>query len=287
MHAAFRRGDGDVEDGGDFFVRPALDVAQDERRPRLERQHPDLVHEQGDLLALAGGDVRRQRTRGRGLWAHTSLELARRLERLRFGLPAASPLQRLVDGNPVEPREGRRVAAEAVEVTPGLHERVLGSLLDVARVVEKTAEDRPNAPLAYPDELAEGLEIAFLRPLEQRPFRILHRQDASKLRSSACDRLAAPRIQEFVSILLFAVNGSHGETARYLSAYAEGELTGYRRWRVSRHLARCEMCQAVYRSLLATLDSLRRVGRKEPPADPDFPRRVMEKLRGDDDQGAG
>jgi anti-sigma factor RsiW len=90
-----------------------------------------------------------------------------------------------------------------------------------------------------------------------------------------------------VSILLFAINGSHGETARHMSAYAEGELTGYRRWRVSRHLARCEMCQALYRSFLATLDSLRGLAREEPAADPDFPARVIERLRKDDRDDPG
>jgi Putative zinc-finger len=172
-------------------------------------------------------------------------------------------------------------------VTPGLHERVLRGFLDVARIVEKTSEHGPHAPLEEVDELAEGVEVAFLRSQEQGPFRILHRADASKPPSLACDRPHARRIQEFVSILLFAINGSHGETARHMSAYAEGELSGYRRWRVSRHLARCEMCQALYRSLLTTLDSLRSLGREEPAADPAFPGRVIERLRDDDRHGAG
>jgi len=90
-----------------------------------------------------------------------------------------------------------------------------------------------------------------------------------------------------VTILLFAINGSHRESARHMSAYAEGELSGYRRWRVSRHLARCEMCQALYRSLLTTLDSLRNLGREEPAADPAFPGRVIERLRDDDRRDAG
>jgi anti-sigma factor RsiW len=82
-----------------------------------------------------------------------------------------------------------------------------------------------------------------------------------------------------VSILLFALNGSHGETARSLSSYAEGELAGYRRWRVSRHLARCEKCQALYRSFLSSLESIRVLGREEPPADPEFTAGVLERLR--------
>jgi hypothetical protein len=287
VHAALGRGDGDVEDGGDVLVRPALDVAQDERRPGFEWKRTDLGDEPGDVLALPGRDVRGQRPGRRGLGAYTTLQLGFRLERLRVRPAASSPLQRLVDGDSVQPRERRRVASEAVEVAPGLDERVLGGLLHVARIVEETPEDGADAAFEQADKLAEGVEVAFPRAPEQRPFGIFHRGDATKPRSLACDRPAARSIQEFVSILLFAINGSHGETAKHMSAYAEGELTGYRRWRVSRHLARCEMCQALYRSFLATLDSLRGLVREEPPADPDFPARVIERLREDDRDDAG
>jgi anti-sigma factor RsiW len=90
-----------------------------------------------------------------------------------------------------------------------------------------------------------------------------------------------------VNILLFAINGSHGETARSMSAFAEGELTGYRRWRVARHLARCKKCQALYRSFLSTLESLRGLGHGEPPADPDFSSRLLKRLRDEDRDDAG
>jgi anti-sigma factor RsiW len=85
-------------------------------------------------------------------------------------------------------------------------------------------------------------------------------------------------------VSLFALNGSHAETARHMSAFAEGELGGYRGWRVSRHLARCAKCQAVYRSFLATLASLRELGRHDPPADEDFVARVTERLAEEPDQ---
>lgn len=72
-----------------------------------------------------------------------------------------------------------------------------------------------------------------------------------------------------------------------MSSYLEGELTGYRRWRVARHLARCEKCRALYRSFLATLDALRGLGREEPAADPDLPSRVVERLRDEDRDDEG
>jgi anti-sigma factor RsiW len=72
---------------------------------------------------------------------------------------------------------------------------------------------------------------------------------------------------------------SHEETGESLSDFVEGELTGWRRWRVARHLARCEHCQAVYRSLLRTLEALRDAGGLQPPAQPAFADAVVERIR--------
>lgn len=90
-----------------------------------------------------------------------------------------------------------------------------------------------------------------------------------------------------MSILLFAINGSHGETARSLSDLADGDLKGYRRWRVGRHLSRCETCQALYKSFLATVDGLRSLGREEPQADPGFADRVLDRVRESDKEDGG
>jgi hypothetical protein len=81
-----------------------------------------------------------------------------------------------------------------------------------------------------------------------------------------------------VRVFVFALNGSHAETARHMSAFAEGELRGYRGWRVGRHLSRCPKCQAAYHSFLATLASLRELGRHDPAADEDFVARVTDRL---------
>jgi anti-sigma factor RsiW len=82
-----------------------------------------------------------------------------------------------------------------------------------------------------------------------------------------------------VRVLLFALNGSHRETARHMSAFADGQLGGYRGWRVARHLARCEKCQALYRSFLATLAAVRELGRADPRPDEEFVSRLTERLR--------
>lgn len=58
--------------------------------------------------------------------------------------------------------------------------------------------------------------------------------------------------------------GSHGETERHLSEYAEGEVRGFRRGRIMRHLTRCEPCAAVFRSLQRTIELLRELGRPQP-----------------------
>lgn len=50
--------------------------------------------------------------------------------------------------------------------------------------------------------------------------------------------------------------GSCAETREQLSAHIEGELTGMRRLRVRLHLAGCDACSAVARSLRTTIERL-------------------------------
>ncbi len=50
--------------------------------------------------------------------------------------------------------------------------------------------------------------------------------------------------------------GSCAETREQLSAHIEGELTGLRRFRVRLHLAGCDACSAVARSLRNTIRRL-------------------------------
>ena len=75
--------------------------------------------------------------------------------------------------------------------------------------------------------------------------------------------------------ILAALSASCDETARLLSEYADGELRGLRRWRVEAHLAACEGCRTVCRSLVATVDMLRALGEVEPEAQP----RLVEAVR--------
>jgi anti-sigma factor RsiW len=50
--------------------------------------------------------------------------------------------------------------------------------------------------------------------------------------------------------------GSCEETRELLSAHVEGDLRGLRRLRVRLHLAGCDACSAVARSLRKTIDHL-------------------------------
>jgi predicted anti-sigma-YlaC factor YlaD len=68
-----------------------------------------------------------------------------------------------------------------------------------------------------------------------------------------------------------------------MSAYHEGELRGYRRWRVMRHLAKCERCRALYESVVAMLGGLRELRGREPAPDPGLADRVVDRIRRDDD----
>ncbi len=61
-------------------------------------------------------------------------------------------------------------------------------------------------------------------------------------------------------------NGSCEETGQHLSEHLDEELRWLRRLRVSRHLARCELCRAVLLSLTRTVEQLRILGRLDPPS---------------------
>jgi predicted anti-sigma-YlaC factor YlaD len=52
------------------------------------------------------------------------------------------------------------------------------------------------------------------------------------------------------------LGGCH-ETRERLSDIADGEARGLRGWRARAHLARCELCQGVYDSLIRTIERLR------------------------------
>ena len=77
----------------------------------------------------------------------------------------------------------------------------------------------------------------------------------------------------------YLLHGSHEETERLMSAHVEGELRGYTRWRVSRHLVKCDMCRALYRSFLGALRGLRALGRDEPPSKPELADSVAARIR--------
>jgi anti-sigma factor RsiW len=68
------------------------------------------------------------------------------------------------------------------------------------------------------------------------------------------------------------------ETSAALSDHLDGELHGYRRWRVLRHLATCERCQAVLRSLRETVEHLRALGQSEPEAQPSLVDGVVDRI---------
>lgn len=74
-------------------------------------------------------------------------------------------------------------------------------------------------------------------------------------------------------------NGTCHETGEHLSEQLDGELRGLRRLRVARHLARCELCQAVLRSLIRTLEELRSLGKIHPAPAPSVVPTVMARIR--------
>jgi predicted anti-sigma-YlaC factor YlaD len=68
--------------------------------------------------------------------------------------------------------------------------------------------------------------------------------------------VAGRSIQSDMSVIERLLLGGCQETRERLSDIADGEARGLRGWRARAHLARCELCQAVYDSLVQTVDRL-------------------------------
>jgi predicted anti-sigma-YlaC factor YlaD len=66
-----------------------------------------------------------------------------------------------------------------------------------------------------------------------------------------------PIIEQAMETLMRPWVATHAETRDRLSDHLEGELTGREATRVLRHLARCERCREMLRSLARAVESLR------------------------------
>jgi predicted anti-sigma-YlaC factor YlaD len=80
-------------------------------------------------------------------------------------------------------------------------------------------------------------------------------------------------------MLDWVVTAGCEETRTRLSEHLEGELSGWRRFRVLRHLARCEGCQAVLRSLATAVEHLQALGREPTPSFPSTADAVIGRIR--------
>jgi predicted anti-sigma-YlaC factor YlaD len=75
-----------------------------------------------------------------------------------------------------------------------------------------------------------------------------------------CIVVAGRGIQSDMSMIERLLLGDCEPTRDRFSEIADGEARGIRGWRARAHLARCELCQAVYESFLRTLERLRALG---------------------------
>jgi predicted anti-sigma-YlaC factor YlaD len=67
-----------------------------------------------------------------------------------------------------------------------------------------------------------------------------------------------------MSVIKRLLLGACEDTRERLSDIVDGEARGVRGWRARAHLARCELCQAAYESLLRTVERLRALGETAP-----------------------
>jgi predicted anti-sigma-YlaC factor YlaD len=74
------------------------------------------------------------------------------------------------------------------------------------------------------------------------------------------------------------LSASCHEAAELLSDYVDGDLSAFRRWRVEAHLAACEGCRTVYRTLTTTVAVLRTLGEVEPAPQPQLVEAVRSRI---------
>ena len=177
--------------------------------------------------------------------------------------PATRARHRRIDSDSVEPGEERRVAPIAVEVAPGLDERILHDLLDVPGVVEDTEEDGAQPMLMSANDLRKGIEVA--RTRKPSKFDVRPRVGGHLRDRTIENRFQRERhLTNVLNLFLKPWVATCHETSERLSDYVDGELEGRSLLRVRRHLARCEMCRALLDSLSRTIDDLRSLGAGEP-----------------------
>jgi predicted anti-sigma-YlaC factor YlaD len=68
-----------------------------------------------------------------------------------------------------------------------------------------------------------------------------------------------------MSVIERLILGGCAGTRERLSDIADGEARGLKGWRARAHLARCELCQAAYDSLLRTVERLRTLREADRP----------------------
>jgi predicted anti-sigma-YlaC factor YlaD len=92
--------------------------------------------------------------------------------------------------------------------------------------------------------------------------------------------VAGRGIQSDMSVIERLLVGGCEETRERLSDIADGEARGIRGWRARAHLARCELCQAAYDSLLRTVERLRTLREADrPPSSGSVADAVVERVR--------
>jgi predicted anti-sigma-YlaC factor YlaD len=87
-------------------------------------------------------------------------------------------------------------------------------------------------------------------------------------------------IQSDMSVIERLLLGGCEQTRERLSDIVEGEARGIRGWRARAHLARCDLCQAAYDSLVRTVERLRALRETDrPPSSGSVADAVVERIR--------
>lgn len=90
-----------------------------------------------------------------------------------------------------------------------------------------------------------------------------------------------------MSLLTHPFTADCAETARRLSAHADGTLGGIHRRRVERHLAVCPGCRRMFERLMRGLAALRDLRGDPPPITPSIAEAVRQRIGDEDPRNGG
>ena len=154
----------------DLVVAQAVDLAQDDRGPLVERQVIERRLQPRRQLLLREHPVGPRLARREELAVRRDVRIERDLIGAVTPAPEPVAVARLIDGDAVDPGAQARLAAEAADGAEDAQEDLLREVERLVAVAQQVDRQLHDHPLMLGDELGAGRFVARCAPLHERRF---------------------------------------------------------------------------------------------------------------------